>query len=314
MANGTVTDDDMTRILYAYNPWWQQKPVPQSRLKPFKRYEHAKLAEWIRGEPITAIIGARRVGKTTLLYQIIDMLLEQQCKADPASILFVPMDDPYLFMSQENFEKMLNVYAARILRNDGLDSLVEEQRAYIILDEIQGLKNWQGILKRWFDIGYNVKFVITGSSSAGILDGSAESLTGRITYSVVHPMSFSEYARFKKQGVLAEPLKKVAAGMSRLLQNASRAEDPRALYDGLVLAKNELLPHENAIRALLDEYMIKGGYPENVPIDDMTACADNLSAYLSLTIYKDVMRISGARDPVALESLFAIIAGGSSSV
>ena len=314
MVNNTITDDDIVRILYVYNPWWQQKPIPHSRLKSFKRHEHARLAEQIKSESIMAIIGARRVGKTTLLYQIIDMLLGQQCKTDPASILFVSMDDPYLFMSQENFEKMLNVYITRILKKDGLDSLAAGQRVYIILDEIQGLENWQSILKRWFDIRYDVKFIITGSSSAGILDSSSESLTGRITYNAIYPMSFAEFTEFKRQDKLAKPLKKIVKKMPMILQNAAKAKDIRVLYDELVLAKNKILPYENIVKTMLDEYIIKGGYPENMHIDDVTICAGNLSTYLNLTIYKDAMRIRGARDPASLESLFTIIAKESSSV
>ena len=314
-----ITDDEMMRILHACNPWWNQKPVPQSMLRPFMRYDHSRLTEQIKGKSIMAIMGARRVGKTTLLYQIIDMLLQgeygqQQCMIEPAHILFAPLDDPYLFMSQENFAKMLDVYVARILRKNDLGDLEADQRAYIILDEIQGLKNWQIILKRWFDIGHNVKFIITGSSSAGILDGSSESLTGRITYSTVSTMGFSEYVRFKNPDKLAGPFAEISACLYGLMQDAAGTGKICEFYDRLTQIKRNLLPYENAIKAMLDEYIIRGGYPENVLISDAMTCAENLRSYLNLTLYKDAMRISGARDPVALESLFAIIAKESSSV
>lgn len=321
MMQNTITADDMTNALYGYNPWWQQKPIPRFRLKSFKRRGHAHLAERLMDNSIMCTLGARRVGKTTLLYQIIDMLLHQ-CSIDPARILFAPMDDPYLYMSQENFEKMLGIYAKRILKREGLDDVFDtyttndtsDQRVYVILDEIQGLENWQAIIKRWYDVNRNIKFIITGSSSAGILYGSSESLTGRITYDVLHTMSFAEYLGFKNPDRFAKPLEGIEGCMDKTLQTAADARNARVLYDKLVLVKDAMLPHVNAVKTILDEYLIKGGYPENVHVDNMTVCADVLATYMGLTIYKDIMRISGARDPIALESLLVMIAKGSSSV
>ena len=66
------------------------------------------------------------------------------------------------------------------------------------------MKNWEAMLKRFFDLGYNLKFVVTGSSSVSILDGASEALVGRIHPQMVFPMKFIEYLRFKEDKMAEE--------------------------------------------------------------------------------------------------------------
>ena len=193
MSYVPITDEDILRLLYNHNPWWVKKPIPRSKLKTFKRRDYYKIIPQIDLESILALIGARQVGKTTLLYQIIEELLK---KTLPENVLFVELDDPYLHISLENLDRIFSVYSTNILKKE-FDAT--EEKIYIILDEVQSLKNWQNVLKRWFDLGYNIKFIVTGSSSTGILEGSSESLVGRIKHQIVLPMKFLEYVRFKEQ-------------------------------------------------------------------------------------------------------------------
>ena len=308
MSQIPITDEDILRVLYAHNPWWVKKPIPKSKLKDFKRRDYYKIAQQIDTEPILALIGARRVGKTTLLYQVIEELLK---KTTPENILFVELDDPYLHISLENLDRIFSVYSTSIIKKEFDTS---EEKIYIILDEIQSLKNWQNALKRWFDLGYNIKFIVTGSSSTGILEGSSESLVGRVKHQIVLPMKFLEYVRFKEQNELGEIVDSVNQEIRSSLKQSMAEQDVKSFYDELTSSRTLLIPYETKIKTLVQEYLIKGGYPENVSIDDLIQCADNLKQYLQLTLYKDIMRISEVRDPKALESLFIIIAKESSSV
>ena len=307
MPYNTVTDEEMLRILHAYNPWWMQKSIPQSRSKPFKRQEYEKISKKIHAETITALVGARRVGKTTIIYQMIEQLLKT---TRPQNILLAFLDDPHFEMSLKTLEKMFSVYATSVLKEE-LGSASE--RVYIILDEIQALEDWQSILKNWFDMGYNIKFIITGSSSRKIFDGSSESLVGRINYNVIHPLKFSEYVRFKDQA-FGNTIHDISKKISKAFKTAISANDHAIIYDELKHAKTALIAYEPKIRIFLEEYMIKGGYPENVLNDDMYQCADNLKTHIQLSMYKDVIDLSGARDPSALKSLFVMIARESSAI
>lgn len=308
MSQVPITDGDILRVLYAHNPWWTKKPIPKSRLKDFKRRDYYKITQQIDNQIILALIGARRVGKTTLLYQVIEELLQ---KITSENILFVELDDPYLHISLENLDRIFSVYSTNILKKEFDTS---EEKIYIILDEVQSLKNWQNALKRWFDLGYNIKFIVTGSSSTGILEGSSESLVGRVKHQIVLPMKFLEYVRFKEQNELGEIVDSINRKIRKSLKETMIQHNPQFFYDELISSQTSLIPYETRIKTLVQEYLIKGGYPENVSIDDLVQCADNLKQYLQLTLYKDIMKINEVRDPKALESLFMIIAKESSSV
>lgn len=308
MSQVPITDEDILRVLYAHNPWWAKKPIPKSKLKNFKRRDYYKIAQQIDNQSILALIGARQVGKTTLLYQVIEALLQ---KISSENILFVELDDPYLHISLENLDRIFSVYSTNILKKE-FDIL--EEKIYIILDEVQSLKNWQNALKRWFDLGYNIKFIVTGSSSTGILEGSSESLVGRVKHQIILPMKFLEYVKFKEQNELGEIIDFVNRKIRASLKQSMVKHDPQPFYDELKLSQTSLIAHETRIKTLVQEYLIKGGYPENVSIDDLVECADNLKQYLQLTLYKDIMKINEVRDPKALESLFMIIAKESSSI
>jgi len=287
------------------NPWWVKKPIPPSKLKEFKRRDFYKLLKNLSNEKIIALIGARQVGKTTLLYQLIEEILT---KTKEENVLLINLDDPLLHISVQNLDKIFNTYSTRILKRsfDSLDDTI-----FIILDEVQVLKNWQNSLKSWYDRGYKIKFIVSGSSTIGILEGTSESLVGRINNQVVMPMKFLEYVRFKKNE-LEEKIQFTNKTLRKALEDSLKNNDPQIFYKALQEEKIKLIPHENEIKILLDEYFLKGGYPENIPISDLTICGENLRQYVELTLYKDILRSSQIRDPKALERLFLMIAKESS--
>src|SRR3989338_4474586 len=73
------------------NPWWAGKlfdtGVPRLKNYPL-------LEKYVQTSEILLILGARRTGKSTLVYQLIDKL-----KVIPESVLFINLDEP-LFQSK----------------------------------------------------------------------------------------------------------------------------------------------------------------------------------------------------------------------
>jgi len=84
---------EMLRIMNVYNPWWASRRVPSSKALPFKRRDFYKLLEELESPKVTAIVGARRVGKTTLMYQLIDHIVSE---TSPERVMYLSLDDPYL--------------------------------------------------------------------------------------------------------------------------------------------------------------------------------------------------------------------------
>ena len=83
-----VNEGNILSILYTMNPWWQTGIVPKMLLKDFKRngYYTCKKALDSDLRRIVVMSGARRTGKTTIMYQIISELLANDVK--PQNILF----------------------------------------------------------------------------------------------------------------------------------------------------------------------------------------------------------------------------------
>ncbi|MEO9310383.1 MAG: ATP-binding protein [Nitrososphaera sp.] len=301
-----LSEDEILRILYLHNPWWAKKPILEAKLKEFKRRDYYKLVEQLENEKITAVIGARQVGKTTLMYQLIEKLISE---VKPQNVFFLSLDDQYLNITLQNLGKIFDLYARNIIKRP-LDEL--KDRVYFFLDEIQAIDNWELMLKRWFDLGYKIKFVISGSSSVSILRGTSEALVGRIQPQVVLPMKFLEYIRFKERGETGELVDTAKWDIRDALKHAITENEPDAFYSMISDASKALSPVKDRILVHLQQYFIKGGYPEVAGIDDPVICAENLMNYLHLTMYKDIMRTGKVRDPSALENLFAILAKESS--
>lgn len=301
-----LPEPEVLRILYRHNPWWEGRPIPDIKLKEFKRADYFHLEPQLADAKITAVIGARQVGKTTMLYQLIQKLL---AGTSPQSIFFLSLDDEYLNMTRQNLNKIFEIYASSVLKTP-LHEL--KQRAYFFLDEIQHVQDWQASLKRWHDLGYNIKFVISGSSSTDILQGTSESLVGRLRPQIVPPMKFLEYVKLKEQGKLGKVADAASLEMFKSLKYSIMKNKADQFYKTCEASLKLFAPFRDRLLVYLNQYLIKGGYPEIALADNMALCAENLRNYLHLALYKDIMRTGKIRDPVALENLVSILAKESS--
>jgi predicted AAA+ superfamily ATPase len=167
----------MEQILAIFNHWWEE---------PFK-------AEGIRREryldllnrkqktkDIVFITGLRRVGKTTLVRQYVEQLIDDG--EDPERILYFSMDHPGLV--KESILDVLDAYR----RSHGLK---HNDRFTAFIDEIHLREGFEQELKTIYDLGH-VKVFATGSSSLFMVERGSF-LTGRQTFIEILPFSFSEY-------------------------------------------------------------------------------------------------------------------------
>ncbi len=177
--------------LEKYNPHWRKVlfyPYPKKR----------KAFEWIKNliykRQIIQITGLRRVGKSTLLFQTINLL--KQKGTDPFKILYFTFDE-----AQLNLDELFTLYSS----STGIDYKTE--KIFVFLDEIQKLTNFQNQLKVYYDIYPNIKFFISGSTSLFIKKKIQESLAGRVLSLFLTPLDFEEYLFFKeKKELLEKPL------------------------------------------------------------------------------------------------------------
>jgi predicted AAA+ superfamily ATPase len=173
--------DRLTR----FNEWWWTNRVKPSLLKPHKRPLFFRIQRYMQDRQILLITGLRRVGKTTLLYQLIQDLLDKKVKAE--KIIYFSFDE-----AVTDFEDLTKTYEEKVLKKK-----IEDEKIYIFLDEVQKCKNWQNKIKIFYDLYPNMKFIISGSASVQISKRAKESLAGRIFDFLLEPLSFKEFLEWK---------------------------------------------------------------------------------------------------------------------
>lgn len=137
-----------------------------------KRIAEKALESILNGKKVGIILGARQVGKTTLVEHVLD---------DPAAT-FLNFD---LEVDKAHFQA-----AAALPPADGMRALGNPK--ILVIDEAQRLPEMSRVVKGWYDAHLPVTFLILGSSSLDLLDQAAESLTGRNRKLTLPPLLFSE--------------------------------------------------------------------------------------------------------------------------
>jgi len=143
----------------------------QNTTTDFKRYLYNNVSWESR---MIGIVGARGVGKTTMVLQYIKQNLNSK------NALYVSADDMYF---AEN----------RLI--DLADEFYKHAGEYLFIDEIHKYKNWSRELKNIYDSFPGLKVVFIGSSVLDILKGSAD-LSRRAIIYTMQGLSFREYLVF----------------------------------------------------------------------------------------------------------------------
>ena len=168
------------RKLQEFNEWWFTEKVPSELLPPFKRGLYNELIRRLEQRQALAITGLRRVGKTTLMYQLIQHLLDSG--TEPTDILYFSFDEAVGGLSD-----VLEAY------REAYDKDFRRGRIYVFLDEAPRLTNWADGVKKYYDLYPKIKFVVSGSESLFIRKGSRERLAGRIYEFFLPTLSFGEF-------------------------------------------------------------------------------------------------------------------------
>ncbi len=87
-----VNDEQVIKVLRKYNPWWRTPSAIKEESKPQKRLAYYEALNTLMHKSIrrfAVLSGMRRVGKTTILYQIIDHLIDEGI--NPKNILMLPL-------------------------------------------------------------------------------------------------------------------------------------------------------------------------------------------------------------------------------
>ena len=150
----------------------------ESRGEGIKRELLFKLEKWFKPPHSVVISGMRRVGKSTLLLQIMKNHFLGKC-------YYFNFEDERLINFSNNdfnalYEVLLEIYG---------------ERKTFFFDEIQNVSGWENFIRRMQDKGF--KFFLTGSNASLLSRELGTKLTGRYIQFELYPFSFREYLDFK---------------------------------------------------------------------------------------------------------------------
>lgn len=163
-----------------WNPWWATPDALQS-LTGIRRDITPKISKMGGLRHIKDLIGVRRCGKTTVMYQIIKLLVEDGASAK--NIALLNFDDPEI---------------SSLPLNEVLDAVekMNPGTEYLFLDEIQQKDGWEKWVRVLYDTNRLKRIFVTGSSAALLSEDIGRVLTGRHLTFTVFPFSFKEYLLF----------------------------------------------------------------------------------------------------------------------
>ncbi|MCR5150176.1 MAG: ATP-binding protein [Clostridiales bacterium] len=285
-----VSEAQVLSILRKYNPWWISKEEIKKLSKPQKRLAFYEALKTMCHESIrrfAVLSGARRVGKTTIMYQMIEALIE---KGIPSrNIVYITLDNPIIKLV--SVEEVISIY----------ESVYPiEGKKYIFLDEIQYTDNWELWTKVLYDSRPDIRLTATGSASPVIERGAAESGTGRWSVLKVPTMSFYEYCQILQLSSLPQlPDKLNLTGLINL----------NSIELGNIMVGFEPL------RQHFNRYLTIGGFPELVlSTDDIYAQRMLREDVVDKVIKRDIMTLFNIRSPLLMEKLFLYLCIKSSEI
>ncbi|PKM99661.1 MAG: hypothetical protein CVU78_05065 [Elusimicrobia bacterium HGW-Elusimicrobia-2] len=198
----------------------------------------------IKSGLITAILGARQVGKTTLLIKLGEIAAARGI-VSKERIFYYSLDDPML---RAEIKKDFRFLEKELEKSLGEQISKIKKPILLIIDEAQKSPD----IFEWIKIIYdchrkNIKILISGSSSLGIRKKSAESLAGRITFLKLFPFTLREIITESTGINLPPPLWR---------------EFPRKKIKNYFLSRQALLYRQKILlNKLLERILIEGTLP-----------------------------------------------------
>ena len=279
-----VPESQIKKRLSLDNSWWENEAStaqaiardyePRGYLEPFYR-----LCTTTDVRRAVVLMGQRRVGKTVMIHQAIDRLINSD--VNPRSITYVALDTPlYNGLSLEQLVELAET-CAQPARGDS---------RFYFFDEIQYLKDWDVHLKSLVDTYPDYRFVVSGSAAAALSVASKESGAGRFSDFVLPPLTFSEYLNLTKK----EP------GLVTLNEKIVGNE-----YTFSVDVHDIDKLNKEFVR-----YLNFGGYPESALIEAIQQDQQRFikSDIVDKVLLRDLPSIYGISDIQELNSLFSTVA------
>jgi predicted AAA+ superfamily ATPase len=284
-----TSKEGILKVLKAYNPWWTTGIMNPKMSRTYKRFAFYEAMKWLEQRDLrrtVVLTGARRVGKTTIQYQMIEALLNRDVA--PKKIVFISMDHPMLKLA--GFNEILECYH---------ENIYAEQDCYYFFDEVQYAQDWDKWLKTIYDTQPDTQVVATGSASPALIKGDQESGAGRWTVIQIPTMSFYEYCE---------------------LLELARPELPQNLKITLLPCKKQqertwIMMQLTGVQNYFNRYLQIGGFPElALSSNDLMAQQIMREDVVDKVLKRDLPALYNIRNPIELERIFLYLCNVSSEI
>lgn len=284
-----TSHENIVKVLNAFNPWWKSGVIRSEYSKTYKRFAYYETMKILAHETIrrTAVLtGTRRVGKTTIQYQLIEELLA--FGVEPQRIIFVSLDHPLLKLS--NLNDILECYHANIYG---------DENCFYFLDEVQYATDWDGWVKTIYDTRPLSRMVATGSASPVLKKKATESGAGRWTVVQVPTLSFYEYCE---------------------MLDVERPDLPDDIRPTGLLRYNKremtlIMTKLSCLQKHFNRYLTVGGFPElALASDDLMAQAIMREDVVDKVLKRDIPSLYNIRNATELERIFLYLCYCSSDI
>ncbi|MFX0172452.1 MAG: ATP-binding protein [Candidatus Hodarchaeota archaeon] len=308
-----LEDIEIIQYMQRTNPWWSTGKIPANLVENFHRRDFYKICERLPDRFIMSLTGLRRVGKTTLINQLINHLLQEE-DVSARNILFLTFDDPFWNLASVSIQKILDLYCETIL-GSVLTDLPTDTRVYFFIDEIQYQPDWERIIKVLYDRKLPFKFIISGSSSIHLYSKSSESLVGRVHIQKIFPFKFLEACRFIYQATDQEQELKDLNGFNwrlrKSIETSVRNDSPADIIEFLEKEKLYWLSNKQQWHIRINDYIVRGGFPETLN-HDLIESRKYIQTFIDLTIHRDIQNLFSIRQVDKFKKLFLWIVRESS--
>lgn len=281
---------DYGQVFDEQNPWHRTGTVPAAWAltveRPLARFLWRRI---IHNTPrrFELILGPRRVGKTTSMYQTASRLIKEGIR--PGRVWWLRLDHPLLM----NLE--LGALVRQIVTTTRA-SVAEP--AFLFLDELTYAKDWDLWLKTFYDETWPVTITGSSSSTAALRQIRTESGVGRWEEQYLAPYLFGEYLE--------------------LYDETPDFEAAANLYETVAALGGSHLPIPG-LAAHRRRFLLTGGFPELLIAakssneDEASLLLDSQrtlrSDAVERAIYKDLPQAFGIDNPMLMERLLYTLAG-----
>lgn len=281
-------------VLGGQNPWHESGTVPTDLAPPVERTLAQGLWRVLsEGRPDRhhLILGPRRVGKTTVMYQTVRRLLLEGVA--PSRLWWLRLDHPLLM------ESSLGSLVEFVLSQT---RATPEQPIYLFLDELVYAEKWDLWLKTFYDDRWPVRILATSSASAALKHRVLESGAGRWQEHHLAVYTLSEVLELsgRPSGVRTQPT---------LRETLNELAPPVAADDSMERAR---------------QWLIRlGGFPEHLKLyqreDSINRHYHRVSNSLRTdaierALYKDIQQTFQVENPMMLERVLYVLAGQISAI